>query len=334
MVISLSLTPTLEKSLRGAGMTYEGSAARQTEQRLQQEIGTPLDPITLVFQSTDRPLDTPQIEGLLDRVQSIPGVKSVSHSAAHPEFHSTDDRTQYNLVDLAPSDDPTVVIEAIETKLSQDAPANLKIFVTGQAVVDRDAQRISKADLRHAELVALPLTLIALLLVFGSIVAASLPIIMGLLSVSVTFGCLYFIAQQMQMSVLAINFASMLGLGLGIDYSLLIVNRFREERQHHSRPDAIARTVATAGQAVFVSGITVCISLVCLMLFPISLLRSISIAGSVVVLLSVTAALTVLPAMLMLVGDRIKWPTQTTAKPTQDYGAKSPAKSFATVDSV
>jgi putative drug exporter of the RND superfamily len=306
-VISLALTPALEKSLQGAGMTYEDSAARQTEQQLQRELGVPIDPLTLVFQSTTRSLQTPEIEALLDRVQRTEGVKSVERTATHPEFRSADGRTQYNLVSLVPEAAPTAVIERIEASLQRDVPADLQVLLTGRAVVDREAQRISKADLGRAELVALPLTLMTLLFVFGSVVAAGLPIVMGLLSVSVTFGLLYLIAQQMPMSVLAINFASMLGLGLGIDYSLLMVNRFREERQHRRKSAAIVRTVATAGQAVFVSGITVCISLACLMLFPIALLRSISIAGSIVVLLSVFVALTVLPALLMLLGDRVKW---------------------------
>jgi putative drug exporter of the RND superfamily len=306
MVISLALTPQLEKSLQGAGMTYEGSAARQTEQRLQQELGLAMDPLTIVFQSS-KSLDTPAIEALLDRVQNTPGVASVGRTAAHPEFRSADGRTQYNLVNLAADVSANPVIEQIEEKISRDRPSDLQIFVTGRAVVDREAQRISKADLGRAELVALPLTLLTLLFVFGSVVSAALPIVMGLLSVSVTFGLLYWMAQIMPMSVLAINFASMLGLGLGIDYSLLMVNRFREERQTRSKIDAIVRTVATAGQAVFVSGLTVCISLACLMLFPIALLRSISVSGSIVVLLSVSVALTVLPALLMLLGDRLNW---------------------------
>jgi putative drug exporter of the RND superfamily len=306
MVISLALTPQLEKSLKGAGMTYEDSAARQTEQHLQRELGLALDPLTIVFQST-KSLDTPAIESLLDWVKNTPGVASVGRTAAHPEFRTADSRTQYNLVNLATDATANTVIEQIEEKISRDRSPDLQIFVTGRAVVDREAQRISKADLGRAELVALPLTLITLLFVFGSVVAAALPIVMGLLSVSVTFGLLYWVAQIMPMSVLAINFASMLGLGLGIDYSLLMVNRFREERQTRSKIDAIVRTVATAGQAVFVSGITVCISLACLMLFPISLLRSVSVSGSIVVLLSVFVALTVLPALLMLLGDRLDW---------------------------
>jgi putative drug exporter of the RND superfamily len=312
MVISLSLTPSLEKSLRGAGMTYEDSAARQTEQKLAQDLGLPIDPITLIFQVKNRSLDTGEIESLLDRVQRLTGIKSVTRTAMHPEFRSADGRTQYNLVSIDPGNDPSSIIAGIEDSLSRDLPPDLAVFVTGRSVVDKHLQSISKTDLARAEAVALPLTLITLLFVFGSFVAASLPIVMGLLSVSVTFGCLYFIAQLLPMSVLAINFASMLGLGLGIDYSLLMVNRFREERRTRSKADAIARTVATAGEAVFVSGLTVCISLACLMLFPISLLRSISIAGSIVVLLSVAVALTVLPALLALFDQRVNGRNQAT----------------------
>jgi putative drug exporter of the RND superfamily len=323
MAVSLSLTPSLEKSLRGAGMTYEDSAARQTEQKLQQDLGIPIDPITLIFQAKNRSLDTGEIEELLDRVQATSGVKSVTRTASHPEFRSADGHTQYNLISIdSGNNDPAAIIEGIEGSLSRDLPSGLDVFVTGRAVVDQHLQLISKVDLARAEAVALPLTLIALLFVFGSFVAAGLPIVMGLLSVSVTFGCLYFIAQQLPMSVLAINFASMLGLGLGIDYSLLIVNRFREERRTRPKAEAIARTVETAGEAVFVSGLTVCISLACLMLFPISLLRSISIAGSIVVLLSVTVALTVLPALLALFDRRVNGRDQQSTGKPRDFWSR------------
>jgi putative drug exporter of the RND superfamily len=318
MVLSLALAPGLEHALKGAGMTYEGSVARQTEQKLQQELGLALDPLTIVFQNAKQAIAIPEIESLLDRVARIPEVQSVTRSAEHPEFRSPDGQTQYHLVNLK-SASGTAVIDRIEDLFKRDIPPDLTVYVTGRAVVDRDAQRISKADLGRAELVALPLTLITLLFVFGSWVAAAIPIVMGLLSVSTTLGCLYWVAQQMEMSVLAINFASMLGLGLGIDYSLLMVNRFREERQVRSSSEAIVRTVETAGEAVFVSGLTVCISLACLMMFPIALLRSISIAGSLVVILSVTVALTVLPALLMLVGDRIRWQNGAEAKPRGQF---------------
>ncbi|NJM46362.1 MAG: MMPL family transporter [Alkalinema sp. RU_4_3] len=277
--------------------------------------------MTIVFQESRNSLYIPEIESLLDRVARLPEVESVTRSEKHPKFRPGY-FTQYHLVGLKsgpglPSKNDT--IDRIEDLFKRDISPDLTVYVTGRAVVDRDAQRISKADLGRAELVALPLTLITLLFVFGSWVAAAIPIVMGLLSVSTTLGCLYWVAQQMEMSVLAINFASMLGLGLGIDYALLMVNRFRQERQVRSKSEAIARMVETAGEAVFVSGLTVCISLACLMMFPIALLRSISIAGSLVVMFSVTVALTVLPALLMLVGDRIRWSNDETTKPRGQF---------------
>jgi putative drug exporter of the RND superfamily len=328
MAFSLALTPGLEKSLSGAGMTYEAGAAHQTGQVLQRELKLSTEPITVVFQawppsnlaSNPAPnpppaqfgppetsgLDPTAAAAVLQSLRSIPGIRTLAAPADHPEYRSSDGRTQYSVISLDPTvTDPVPVIEQIEDLLQRQVARRWRTFVTGKAVVDRDAQRISKSDLSQAELIALPLTLLVLLVVFGSWVAASLPIGMGLLTVSVTFGLLYFIAQRLQMSVLALNFTSMLGLGLGIDYSLLIVNRFREEMAAGSVAQAIERTMDTAGRAVFVSGATVGISLVCLMLFPISILRSIGISGSIVVLLSVAAALTVLPALLAVIGPRI-----------------------------
>jgi putative drug exporter of the RND superfamily len=306
MIVSLSLTPQLERSLKGAGMTYEAGEARRTEQLLQTELNFPADPLTVVFQAStaqDLAQVQPVIDRLLSNIRQIPGVSSATDGSQH---QSPDRRTQYSLIRLQQSgNDALPAIDQIRQVLNQALPSTLKTFVTGKAAVDQDILAISKADLARAELIALPLTLIALLFVFGSMVAAALPIAMGVLSVSVTFGLLYFIAQQMQLSVLALNFTTMLGLGLGIDYSLLMVNRFREELHNGSVSQAIIRTVETAGHAVFVSGLTVCISLVCLLLFPISVLRSIGIAGSLVVLLSVTAALTLVPALLALIGHRI-----------------------------
>ncbi len=307
MIASLSLTPQLERSLKGAGMTYEAGEARRTEQLLQQDLNFPADPLTIVFQSSTAAQlvqAQPEVDRRIFRIRQIPGVGSATDALLH---QSPDRRTQYSLIRLKQNgSDAVPSIDAIRQILSRGLPSTLKTFVTGKAAVDQDVLGVSKVDLARAELTALPLTLIALFFVFGSIVAATLPIAMGILTVSVTFGLLYFIAQHMQLSVLALNFTTMLGLGLGIDYSLLMVNRFREELRHGlSVSQAAIRTVETAGRAVFVSGMTVCISLFCLLLFPISVLRSIGIAGSLVVLLSVAAALTLLPALLALIGHRI-----------------------------
>ncbi len=330
MVASLALTPQLERSLKGAGIAYDAGEGRLTEQLLQQELNLSADPLIVVFQaSQDQDLKQaqPDIQSLLNKIRQIPGIDSVTDA---PQHQSVDGRVQYSIVNLKRDSlkqdglkqdghDPLAAIETIKT-LNRALPKTLKTFVTGKAVADQEILESSKADIAYAELIALPLTLVALLFVFGSIVAATLPIAMGMLTVSVAFGLLYFIAQQMQLSVLSLNFASMLGLGLGIDYSLLMVNRFREELNHGTVSQAVIRTVETAGHAVFFSGITVCISLFCLMLFPISVLRSIGIAGSLVVLLSVMAALTLVPACLQLIGNRIDAKQRTRQSPEVSSG--------------
>jgi putative drug exporter of the RND superfamily len=318
MLASLSLTPQLEQSLKGAGMTYEAGEARRTEQLLQQDLDFPADPLTVVFQAPtaeDLKQAQPVVNRLLSKIRQIPEVSSATDVLQH---QSPDRRTQYSLIRLKQNgNDAAPPIDNIRQVLSQALPLPLKTFVTGKAAVDQDVLGVSKADLARAELIALPLTLVTLLFVFGSLVAATLPIAMGVLTVSVTFGLLYFIAQSMQLSVFALNFTTMLGLGLGIDYSLLIVSRFREELHCGSVSQAVIRTVETAGHAVFVSGMTVCISLFCLLLFPISVLRSIGIAGSLVVLLSVAAALTLLPALLGLIGHRIDGGRQAVQSPNR-----------------
>lgn len=309
MVLSLVVSPGLEQSFNGAGMTYGGGEARRTELRLQQELNISADPLTIVFQpmSGISPSQTQAtISRLVTKIRNISGVTSVLSPIDHPSYRSATASVQYGIITLDPTVDSRTTIDRIEAQFQGNSP-DINLLLSGQMIVDREAQRISKADLAKAELLALPLTLIALLFVFGSVVAATLPIAMGMLSVSITCGLLYFIAQQLPMSVLALNFCSMLGLGLGIDYSLLMVNRFREEIAVYPAREAAIRTVATAGKAVFFSGLIVCISLVCLLFFPIDLLRSIGIAGSLVVILSVAVALTVLPAILTLIGPGIYW---------------------------
>ena len=196
-------------------------------------------------------------------------------------------------------------IDRIEQILKENQTQNLQTFLTGKLVVDKNAQSISKTDLGRAELFALPLILGTLLFVFGSVMAAAMPVAMGVVAVSITLGLLYLITFKLSVSVFALNITSMLGLSLGIDYSLLIVNRFREELATGSIEQAVVRTIETAGRAVFFSGLTVCISLICLLLFPILLLQSLGVAGSLVVISSVAASVTLLPALLSFAGHRI-----------------------------
>ncbi|GAC1457204.1 MAG: MMPL family transporter [Chamaesiphon sp.] len=309
VLLSLALTPRLNSALKGTGTVYAAGKANQAEQVLQRELNINSNALTAVFQSSkdsaSQDIET-TVKQIFVHLDDISSVSSVVSASKRPDYRSKDGLTQYAQINLKVSGSKAFpIIDRIEQILTENQTQHLKTFLTGKLIVDRDAQRISEADLGRAELFALPLILVALLFVFGSVVAAGMPVAMGVMTVSVTLGLLYLITLKLSVSVFALNITSMLGLALGIDYSLLIVNRFREELATGSVEEAVVRTVDTAGRAVFFSGLTVCISLVCLLLFPILLLQSLGVAGSLVVLLSVAASLTLLPALLSFVGHKI-----------------------------
>ncbi|MGE5657123.1 MAG: MMPL family transporter [Actinomycetota bacterium] len=309
VLLSLALTPRLDSVLKGTGSIYEGGKANQAEKLLKQELNVDANALTVVFQSSEKDAfqnSETTVQRIFEQVRNLPSVAAVASAVEHPEYRSEDGHTQYAALNLKVSGSEAFpIIDSIEQILNQNSTQNLKTFLTGKLVVDWNAQRISKEDLGRAELFALPLTLVALWFVFGSVVAAGMPVAIGLVTVSVTLGLLYLLTFKLSVSIFALNITTMLGLGLGIDYSLLIVNRFREELTTGSVEQAVIRTVDTAGRAVFFSGLTVCIGLACLLLFPILLLQSLGVAGSLVVLLSVAAALTLQPALLGLIGHRI-----------------------------
>lgn len=310
-LVSLALTPSLENALQETGVVDETGVAYRTQQLLQQELKLDPNALTLVFQRFQNSAsDTAQgeMEQTLNSVRSLPVVSKVVSVKEHPEYQSTDGLTQYSVIQLRAKDRGLVpAIDQIEQVLLQQKSQQVRTFLTGKPAIDREVQRIGKADLGRVELSILPVMLVVLVVVFGSIVAATMPLAMGMIAVSVTLGLLYLVTLKLSVSVFALNLTSMLGLGLGIDYSLLMVNRFQQELRSLSVKQAITETLDTAGRAVFFSGLTVCIGLVGLMLFPFRLLQSLGIAGAIVVALSVMTALTLLPALLSVVGHQINY---------------------------
>ncbi len=165
-----------------------------------------------------------------------------------------------------------------------------------------------ESDLAKAESIAIPITLILLIIVFGSLVAASLPVAIGVIAVLGTFLVLRLIALTTDVSVFALSMVTAMGLGLAIDYSLFIVSRFREElRNGHDTEAAIVKTLKTAGRTVVFSGITVAVSLAALLVFPLYFFKSFGYAGIGVVFTAVVGAVVFLPAMLAALGPRVNW---------------------------
>jgi RND superfamily putative drug exporter len=169
-------------------------------------------------------------------------------------------------------------------------------------------QETAEHDLKRAELVAFPVVGLVLLAFFRGRLATLLPLVVGALSIAFATAVLRGLAQIADISLFALNIVTLLGLGLAIDYSLFVVQRFREELVTSSPAEAAVATIATAGKTMLFSGIAVAISLLGLLAFPIMLLHSIALAGALIVMLTVGASLVVLPALLVLLGRRVDWP--------------------------
>jgi RND superfamily putative drug exporter len=179
-------------------------------------------------------------------------------------------------------------------------------FVTGQAAIQHDLDPIFDEDLRTGELlIALPIALLVLLVVFGLSAAVTIPLLFAACTIMGTLGAVYAFAHYVTMATYVTNLVQLIGLGIAIDYSLLIVYRFREELgRHDSKDDAIVKTMATAGRAVIFSGATVAIGLALLLFMPSPFMRSMGIGGFLIPLVSILAAATLQPALLSLYGRR------------------------------
>lgn len=315
--------PRLDSVLHGTGTTYEAGEAAQTDRILADRLGLDADALTVVFEYADSS-DRSDIQPLLKALAALPAVESVSQEAAAPGMTATD-VVDYRLISLGVGGGETnIAIADMLALLEDETPAGVTSYLTGKAVVDYEAQEISKKDLVRAEALSLPLTLVALVFIFGSGVAALLPVAMAIATVTVTMGLIYAIAQFSEVSIFAVTLTTMLGLGVGIDFTLVMVSRFREELAQRAVPEAVVATMATAGEAVFYSGLTTCIGLLSLLLFPVVLLRSLGIAGSLVVLMSVLASVTLVPALLGVLGPHINhWRVFTPRQGAGFWGAFS-----------
>ena len=183
---------------------------------------------------------------------------------------------------------------------------NLTVYASGTGVFAHAINTKIADDLKLSEAISIPLTFILLVFVFGGLVASAMPLLVGVSAILGSLLVIYLLTLFTGVSVFSLNLITGLGLGLGIDYSLLVVNRFREElHSGKSVDEAIRKTVATAGKTVFYSGLTVVITLAALMLFPLMFLKSFGYAGVTVVIMAVLGALVALPALLAILGKRI-----------------------------
>ena len=238
---------------------------------------------------------------------SAESVLSYWSAGRNPAFKSTDGTAAYIFVYLK-SDDFTEIdsLGGYYQDKYEGEFQNQLIRVAGGAIFSNSINSRIQDDLKISEAISIPLTFIMLVLVFGALVASAMPLVIGVTAILGTFFGLYLLTLVTDVSVFALNLTTGLGLGLGIDYALLIVNRFREELGRGvGREDAIVNTMKSAGKTVFYSGLTVVLTLISLAFFPMNFLKSMGYAGAIVVALAVVGALLPLPALLMLLGEKV-----------------------------
>ncbi|MEO8462343.1 MAG: MMPL family transporter [Chloroflexota bacterium] len=312
LIGAIPLATQTSGALRSGGFIRQDLESARAKQVLSSELGLPEAAVAIVFHSPTLRAGDPAFEGAaamaMTGVADAPHVRGILPHALSTTQVSADGHTAYDVVWLdLPADDSPLALPGIRAGL-KDAPG-LEVGLAGGPAFYGDVQEVSESDLRRSELISLPLAALALLIVFGSVVAAALPLAVGGAAVLAALAAIFLVASLVPMSIFVLNLATLLGLGLGVDYSLLMTSRFREELARGagsvSIEAAVSATMATAGRAVFFSGLTVLLGLLGLILFDFMILRSVGIAGAIVVLFGVLAALTLLPALLAIAGQRV-----------------------------
>ncbi len=309
LIFSAFFAPDLSGRLKGGGFEGSNSEAERVQNVMSEEFGVSPAALTVVFtgdglEARGRPFQDAQEQALAE-VREMDEVRYVASYAGSEDarFISRDGEKSYAIIAFSVSIDQTrnVVADVREKVRSED----LDTYVTGAPAVYQDLEAASNEDVKQAEKYAFPFAVVILIFAFGTLVAAGVPVVIGGASVLTSLAIIYFIAGSYDMSVFVLTLSTMLGLGLGIDYALFFVSRFREELEHYSTAEAIPRTVATAGRSIFFSGTAVLIGLSGLLFFPFMFMRSIGASGVIVVFVSVLAALTFLPALLGVIGPKV-----------------------------
>jgi RND superfamily putative drug exporter len=287
--------------------------AGRANELIERELGTRAPNFTLVF-SSDNLEATDQafreevgraLEPLRDEPRVV-GIRTLydDDAASSEEMISRDRMSTYAVVELEEASEAELR-EVYPELREQVTSASLEVLTAGALPLNQDFDATAESDLFRAEVVSLPLALMLLVFVFGSLVAAGMPLGVGALAVFGGFVGTLLLARLMDVSIYATNIVTMIGLGVAIDYSLFVVSRFREEVSSRPVPEALSRTMATAGRAITFSGLTVAIGLLGMLFFDLYGIDSMGVAGTIVVGLSVLYGLTFLPALLAVLGPRV-----------------------------
>jgi uncharacterized membrane protein YdfJ with MMPL/SSD domain len=292
------------------GFEDPGSESAQAGAQITRTLGSQSPDVLALYSSRAATVDAPAFRGAVEaeaqRLRAMPAVASVASAYdGAPGLVSRDRHATYLVIRLRALDDSgkRADYDAIEPRLRVPG---LTTQIGGAVAVSTRIDALTKSDVTRGEMIALPLVLLLLIFIFGGVVAASMPLLIGILAILGALTVTRAISLETDVSTFAVNAITLLGLGMAIDYSLLMINRFREElRSGRPTGQAVARTVASAGRTVLVSGLLVMLSLASLLIFPEVFLRSMALGGMAAVGVAMISALTVLPAALAMLGHRV-----------------------------
>ena len=313
-LLAAPLALTLTGALSGAGWEAQGSTSVKVRNELRRDfpqLGA--EAAVVVYRQAD-PVseDAAGLEALVEDLQGAPGAADVVDPMSRPAeagLVSPDGTTVLIPVRLDAGTDAELPVAAerlIDHVDELSIPDGAEAEVTGEWAVWSDFNASNEAALHKAELLSGIPTVILLLVAFGSAIAAGLPLMLALAGIAVGFAAIHLFGTTTPVSVWSMNFSMMIGLAVGIDYSLFIVSRYREEREDgNDAEDAIARTLTTAGKAVFLSALAVVLSLAAVFVVPVMVFRSMALGMILAVVAVALASLTLLPAVLVSLGDRV-----------------------------
>jgi RND superfamily putative drug exporter len=314
IAVGALLAPKAPKALKGGGFIDPDSESARAAAILDSQFNSStFTSAVVVFRSDSATVDDPafkdQVTRAADSLSKVHGVRNVQtfYSSNNPLLVSADRHTTFALIPLEGNEGD--IQELVPDLRASVTDISLEHYVTGTPAVNSDLQTTSEKDLQRSEVFTVPIVVILLLLVFRTVVAAVLPLVIGVCSIVLALGSMYLVSTQTEVSIFALNVTTMIGLGLGIDFSLVMANRFREElARGRTVSDAVAITMSTAGRSITYSALTVLLAMFVLtLLFNLLVVRSISMGVMLVAFTALLAGMTLLPAVLGILGHRLEW---------------------------
>ncbi|MDQ0156283.1 MMPL family transporter [Robertmurraya andreesenii] len=288
----------LPSKLHGDGFWMEGEHAEVMD-IASEAFDMPAETMFLVFDK----MSDKQIAKTMEKVADLDVVSSIVSPLEDNSLYSKD--LSYALLQFEDKeDDMPEIVTSIREAIDKDKG----VVLTGAPAISKDINTASQRDLMTAEAIGLPIAIIVLLFAFGSVVASFIPLIIGISTILVSFGLLTMLGNRIDLSIFVLNIIPMLGLALSIDFALLFISRYREERKKSGLLEAVSTTIRTAGRSVLFSAFCVLIGLGAMMLVEVDIFQNIAVGGMIVVALAVLSSITLLPSILIMLGERInKW---------------------------